>query len=172
MSRTLVVYYSRTGHTRRLAEVLRTLCSADLAEIREPAPRTGLPGWARCGLEATFRIRPKLQEPAHDLKDYDLVLVGGPVWMGRLAPAVRAYVALYGPQANRLAFFSTQGGPPVQAAWADLETLGGRHPVATYGERNGTPEPIRLAGAQRFAARAERGHSTSASNGTLRAAHP
>lgn len=174
MARTLVVYYSRTGNTRRLAHELRDLTEADVEELAEATDHTGTLGWVRCATEALLRRRPALLAPVHDPRRYDLVFVGGPVWMGRLAPAVRAYVADLGHASSRLAFFSTQAGVPSVSAWEDLERIGGVHPVATYAERvRPVADAAHRAELERFIARARRGHVSTFDHGagTPRPAH-
>ena len=51
MNHVLVVYFSRTGHTRVLAEGIARALGADLEEIRDRTDRTGLLGWLRSGAE-------------------------------------------------------------------------------------------------------------------------
>ena len=48
--RTLIVFYSRSGHTRQLAQELVTRCGADLEEIREVRSREGFFGYCRSAL--------------------------------------------------------------------------------------------------------------------------
>lgn len=42
--KTLIAYYSMSGHTRALAEEIRLTLSADIEEIREPRQRRGFSG--------------------------------------------------------------------------------------------------------------------------------
>jgi hypothetical protein len=44
MTDVLVVYFSRTGYTRRMAEEIARTIGADLEEIRDPTKRSGLLG--------------------------------------------------------------------------------------------------------------------------------
>lgn len=171
MARTLILYYSRTGNTRRLAQELRDLTGADLDELAEDDDRAGRLGWVRCATDALLRRRPALRPSAHDPHRYDLVFVGGPVWMGRLAPVVRTWVTEYACAASRLAFFSTQAGVPSAQAWDDLVRIGGVQPVATCAQRvRPVPEPAHRAELERFVARAKRGPA-STFDATMRPAH-
>jgi protein involved in ribonucleotide reduction len=61
-SKTLVVFYSRSGTTRRIAEALSETLKCDLEEITEPKPRTGFLGYIRSILEAR-RKRPSIIAP-------------------------------------------------------------------------------------------------------------
>jgi hypothetical protein len=79
-SRIIVVFYSRSGTTRRIAEALSATLKCDLEEIIEPKPRTGFLGYMRSLLEAS-RKRPSTILPRkHEVSSYDLVVIGTPVW--------------------------------------------------------------------------------------------
>jgi len=127
----LIVYYSMTGRTRPVANELCRATNADLEEIREPERRTGLPGIFRALFDALLRRRTEIVKPMHDPAHYDLVILGGPIWAGRLASPVRSFARKYGPRAKQLAFFCTAGGPKADAAFADLQRLCDRAPRAT-----------------------------------------
>ena len=52
--RTLVVYYSLSGMTRELAKAIAKELGADIEEIVDPTPRSGVLGYVRCGYESSF----------------------------------------------------------------------------------------------------------------------
>ncbi|MFZ5657929.1 MAG: flavodoxin family protein [Pseudomonadota bacterium] len=132
----LVVYYSRTGHTRRLAKCIAEVADADLEEITEAGDHEGPWGWFKCVLEAAGGLMPRLLDPIEPPAGRDIVFLGGPLWMGRCAPAVRAYARerLHG--ADRVAFFATQGAGSPQRAWSDLEALARMPPAARLAIRH------------------------------------
>jgi len=132
MNDILIAYYSMGGNTRRVAEEIRAATGADLEEIREPHPRRGLPGVVRALFDATLRRRPAILAGTHDLGDYDLVVIGGPIWASRLAAPVRTFAQRHAAGAKRVAFFCTEGGQGADAAYADLERLSHRHPIGTF----------------------------------------
>lgn len=131
MQRTLVVYYSMTGNTRRLAEEIRAAVAGDLEEIREPRPRRGFSGVVRALLDLALRREVPIEPIRHSPSDYALVILGGPVWGGRIAPPVRTYALRHGLQASQVAFFCTMGGRGAESAFAGLAKDCGRDPVAT-----------------------------------------
>ena len=53
--RVLVVYYSRTGNTRFVAEAVAQSLEADIEEIKDGKNRMGIFGFLRCGYEAIFK---------------------------------------------------------------------------------------------------------------------
>jgi flavodoxin len=93
MSNTLVVYYSLTGHTRQIAEAIADAHDADLEVIEDTFNRdTGL-GRFRSAIEGLLGLRSSITPPKHDPSEYDLVVVGTPVWAARLSSPVRAYLS-------------------------------------------------------------------------------
>jgi menaquinone-dependent protoporphyrinogen IX oxidase len=126
----LVVYYSRTGRTRLLAERLARDLDANTVAITEPRHRQGLFGYQRSVLEAisgrAVPIDPLRRHPGA----YDLVLVGTPIWGWNLASPVRAFARQYGRSVRRVAFFCTMGSSGNRPAFDELRRLIGRAPVA------------------------------------------
>ncbi len=129
--KTLVAYYSMTGHTRRIANEVRDVTGAELEEIQEPTPRQGLTGVLRALFDGVVRRTPPILVAGHDPADYDLLVIGGPVWAGRMAAPVRTYAKRYGANARHVAFFCTEGGRGAETAFADLEELCQHPPEAT-----------------------------------------
>lgn len=131
MASTLIAFYSMSGHTRDLANEIRNVVDADIEEIHEPRERHGLSGTVRALFDAVTRRTPPIRKPDRDPAGYDLLLLGGPVWAGRMAAPVRSYARRYGAQAPHVAFFCTEGGKGADTAFADLERLCGHRPRAT-----------------------------------------
>lgn len=85
MSKVLIVYFSMTGMTRKVAEDLAQAGEWDLAQINEPRPRQGR--WATfwSGLEAVLGWEPSIAYDGPDPGAYELVILGTPVWASRPA---------------------------------------------------------------------------------------
>jgi flavodoxin len=131
--RTLIAYYSMSGHTQRIAEEIRATMGADaeLEPIREPRTRRGLSGVLRALFDAVTRREPPIEPVNRDPARYDLLILGGPVWAGRMASPVRTYAHRYGVNAPRVAFFCTEGGSGADQAFAELEQFCRHAPCAT-----------------------------------------
>ncbi|TWI46802.1 flavodoxin-like protein [Pseudoduganella flava] len=106
----LIVYFSRSGYTRRVAEAIAAGCAADIEELRPLRDYQGIGGYLRAALD-TLRLRtPELQPLTHDPSAYQLVLVGTPVWAGHVPAPVYSFLSHHGAQCRRLAAFCTMGG--------------------------------------------------------------
>src|SRR5664280_1093039 len=129
-SNTLVVFYSRSGTTRRVAEALAEALKCDLEEISEPKPRSGFLGYMRSLLEAR-RQRPSIIAPnKHDISSYDLVVIGTPVWAWSLSSPVRAYLMATANQLPEVAFFCTLGARGSESTFAQMTAVAGKRPRA------------------------------------------
>ena len=131
MKTVLVVYYSWGGHTRRLGREIARALHADVEEIAEAAPRRGPFAWLRSGWEAMVGASVALKPLEHDPSRYRVVLVGSPVWMWGLSSPARSWCAAHGRQAKQVGFFCTMGGSGSERAFAAMQALCGRKPVAT-----------------------------------------
>lgn len=128
--RVLVVFFSRTGTTHMLASTLAGMLSADLEEICDFTERRGASGYIRCLIDS-WRKRPAEIVPAgRDTAQYDLVVVGTPVWAGSVSAPIRAYLLENQMKFRHVAFFCTCGGLGSQSAFEEMRMLAGRAPVA------------------------------------------
>jgi flavodoxin len=131
MRKTLIVYHSRTGYTRRVAMDLAGRLAADLDEIRIVQPMYGPLGYALCALEAIAGLAPALRPAHRDPADYDVVVVGTPVWFWSLSSPVRSWLERFGRRGKRFAFFCTMGSSGAGRVFAVMKELTGGEPVAS-----------------------------------------
>jgi flavodoxin len=130
MRQSLIVYHSRSGNTRRVAQALAPRLDADLDEIRIVQPLAGSLGYLMCAIESLAALTPALRPGHHRPARYELVLVGTPVWFWNVSSPVRSWLETH-PLKHRLAFFCTLGGSGSGRAFATMAQLAGREPVAT-----------------------------------------
>ena len=110
MANILCIYYSRTGKTRSvMADIAKSL-EAELVEITDGVDRSGLMGAMKSCLDAVRRSTRFLEhfETQRDLKDYDLVIIGTPVWAGRCSSITREFLKKYGRDLKRVAYVITR----------------------------------------------------------------
>lgn len=130
-ARNLVVYFSRTGITRRVALSLAAALEADIEEIAEDADRSGLSGYMRSLIDV-ITLRPVRVAPVkHDISSYELVVIGTPVWAASVSSPVRTWLLANRSHLRRVAFFCTLGGRGHDAALAQMGSLAQRRPLAT-----------------------------------------
>jgi flavodoxin len=129
----LVVYYSRTGTTKKLAQKLSAELKADIEELIDRKNRSGLIGWLYGGRDGMKRIPTDIDPVKSDPADYDVVLIGGPLWGFRgIAPASRTYLLQNKDKIKQVAFFMTRAGKrSSDPALDDLKQVYGKPVLGT-----------------------------------------
>jgi hypothetical protein len=127
----LIVYYSLSGTARAVATALAHELGADIEEIRCGRYSRGFWGFIHAAYESWKGDLPPIEPLSHAQSRYDLVVIGGPIWMYRPAPPVRAYLRQEAARLTRPAFFLTHGGSAGERSLREMELVAGRAPVAT-----------------------------------------
>ena len=128
--RILVVYYSRTGNTRKVASELAAALNADIDEISDFENRSGIRGYFRSGRQAFWRKVVPLRPPRLKPDGYDLVVVGTPIWNVSLPSPVRAYLREHRRVIRASAFFCTCGGMGMERVFQQMTDESGQSPIA------------------------------------------
>ena len=141
MVKTLVVYFSNSGNTRKVAERLGAHLNADVEEIRERKTRPLLrvleegekPGGLaviKAAMGGMLGISSCIEDVQCAPELYDLVVIGSPLWAGGLTPAVRSYLKKYCKRMRRVAFFCTGESPEKGRALRQMQKLAHKVPIA------------------------------------------
>jgi len=128
--KTLILYYSRTGVTKKVAEILKEKLGAELETVVDTVNRQGVLGYLKSGKEATLKISPEISPLVNQPENFDLVIVGTPVWAFTMASPVRTMLERYKGQIKRAAFFRTQGGAGSEKTFPQMAEILGQSPVA------------------------------------------
>jgi len=111
--KSLVVYYTRDGNTRFVAETIAAEIGADLEEVVDLKKRSGILGYLSGGRDAMqgkeTKISPTIKSPA----GYELIVVGSPIWAGKPAPALTTYLRKNDLSGKKVAVFFSQGGKKI-----------------------------------------------------------
>ena len=118
----LVVYYSRTGNTKAIAEALVEALNADIDEIIDLKKRMGFLNWLRSGHDALRKKFTQIKTQKNPM-DYDFILIGTPIWAGKMTPAVRTYIKENPLEQKKISFFITSGGDKRQKVMDDLREI-------------------------------------------------
>jgi len=127
--KTLVVYFSRDGHTKKIAEQIAEKLNADIEAIKESTNRKGIIGWLKSGAESARGKVPEINTLSNDVESYDLVVVGTPVWAGTVASPVRGFLSQYRESIKEAAFFCTMGSSEGRT-FDEMKELSGKEPKA------------------------------------------
>jgi flavodoxin len=121
----LILYYSRTGHTRTVATQILGLVGGDLVELQtvQPYPDDYDALVAQNVEEQRSDYKPPLQTTIGNLADYDVVLIGSPLWNVRLTPPVRSFLSSHDLSGKIIAPFVTYIVSGLGRSQRDIEEL-------------------------------------------------
>lgn len=134
----LVIYYSRTGNTRKVAEAiasaLRARAEVDVEELKDLEKRKlGFIGFMAAGRDALLKRNTPIEPVQADTEAYDVVIVGTPVWAWGMTSAVRTFLDERAKGFKRTAFFLTTGGTGREKTFKQMAASCGQLPIATLG---------------------------------------
>lgn len=108
----LVVYYSYSGITRRLAEDIALITDGNLRELKPQKPYSF--SYNTAVKEAREEIEkgycPPLLEGAEAIENTDIIFVGSPNWLKTFAPPVLSFLRAVDLSGKTIIPFCTHGG--------------------------------------------------------------
>lgn len=129
--KSLVVYYSRSNITKKLAEEIARKTDSDIEEIKPKVNYHGKLGYARGGKHAIQEKIIDLETLQYDPGDYDLVYLGAPVWASKAANPLITYIKQNEGKFTNVKFFITAGGSGFDSTLEQLEEKVGVKPQKT-----------------------------------------
>ena len=108
----LVAWFSRTGTTHGIAELIHAQVGGDIVEIKaaDPYPADDKVNQERLNLEKKSDARPELAMELQDLVAYDVIFIGHPIWQGELPPVLLTFLEKYDFSDKTVIPFCTFGG--------------------------------------------------------------
>jgi flavodoxin len=123
----LVAFYSRHGHTEKVATDVAKILKADIEKLEDTKDRSHLISWSKSAFDEELRTPTKISPLRKNPKDYDLVIIGTPIWDG-ITPPVHAYLSEN--NFKKVAFFVTFGAAADNSLYY-MGKLVGKNPVAS-----------------------------------------
>jgi hypothetical protein len=88
-----VVFFTRTGISKRVAEKISDRLSCEAVQITDNMNWKGFWGFFKAGFYSSTNRNVKIDIPANLLEGVDDFIVIAPLWAGGLAPAIRALLS-------------------------------------------------------------------------------
>lgn len=116
MGKKLVAYFSASGTTRKIAEMIAQAAEADLYEItpKQPYSKADL-NWmdkkSRSSVEMNDKaFRPAIKKSDLDISGYDKILIGFPIWWYVAPTIINTFLETYDFAGKQIVLFATSGG--------------------------------------------------------------
>ena len=84
----LIIYYSLTNNTKLVSETLAYNLNADIVRIQDQKPRKGFKNRLTTTLDALRENKTEIYPPTLNLRNYDTIYIGTPVWAGKPTPSI------------------------------------------------------------------------------------
>ena len=116
MSKKLVAYFSASGVTAKVAETLAEAIGADIFEIEPKVPYTEADlNWMDKKARSTIEMndpasRPEIAVKRDNMKDYDTIFVGFPIWWCVAPTIINTFLESYDLTGKTIIPFATSGG--------------------------------------------------------------
>ena len=116
MSKKLVAYFSASGVTAKVADMLADAVGADIHEIRPKAPYTKADlNWmnkkSRSSIEMNDKsIRPEIAESNVKIENYDVIFLGFPIWWYVAPTIINTFLESSDFSGKKIILFATSGG--------------------------------------------------------------
>ena len=125
-TKSLVLYYSQTHVTEKVAKLFAEATSADLDSIVPVEPYNGsfTETIERCQKEMERNEKPQLIKPMNvDVAEYDTVYLGYPIWFGVAARPVEAWFMRFDLRGKTVIPFCTFGSGGLETSVAALRRM-------------------------------------------------
>ena len=116
MGKTLVAYFSASGITKKIAEMIAEAGNFDLYEIAPEVPYTEADlNWmnkkSRSSIEMNDKtIRPAMADHPVDIAAYDKIILGFPIWWYVAPTIINTFLEKYDFSGKKIILFATSGG--------------------------------------------------------------
>lgn len=121
----LIVYLSRTGNTKAVAEIIHRNTGGRLValELEKPYPKNYRATVDQVARENETGFLPALKTKIDSIGKFDVVFVGFPTWGMQLPPPVKSFLSTYDPSGKMVVPFNTNGGYGIGSSFDKVKEL-------------------------------------------------
>ena len=121
----LIVYFSRTGHTRSIAEQIQASIGGDILELKtaHSYPEEYKATIDQAEREQKENFRPTLITDVESVQPYDVIFIGYPNWWGTMPMALFSFLEKHDFSGKTLVPFCTHGGSRLGRSPSDIARL-------------------------------------------------
>ena len=116
MGKRLVAYFSASGTTKKVAEMIASAADADMYEIvpKQPYSKADL-NWmdkkSRSSVEMSDKkYRPEISDADAHIDKYDEIILGFPIWWYVAPTIINTFLESYDFSGKKIVLFATSGG--------------------------------------------------------------
>ena len=128
-SKSLVVYFSATGNTKSLAEKIAEESGSDIFEIVPEEPYTSEDlNYSNSNCRANKEqndptARPAISNKIENIDDYDVILIGYPIWWGTMPKIINTFLDTYDLSGKAIMPFCTSGSSGISTSVSAIRNI-------------------------------------------------
>ncbi len=121
----LIAYFSKTGHTEKVAQEIQKQVGGDLVKIEtvKPYPDDYKTTTEVAKAEKDNDERPEISTKIDNMNDYDVIFIGYPIWWHTAPMAVYTFLESYDLSGKTVIPFCTSGGSDISESMPAIEKL-------------------------------------------------
>lgn len=134
MEKTLLIFYSYSGNTKSVANYIKEKLNCDILELKPKIPYSDDYNTVvnQGQEEVNNRFTPELEKTSIDLKKYDTLILGSPIWWYTFAPVMRSFLINNDLTGKKIYSFYTNGGYGIGHSISDLKELAPNSEILDY----------------------------------------
>lgn len=123
----LVVYFSATGTTKSAAKKVQKATGGTLYQIKAAQPYTSADlsydnDDCRANTEQQDdNVRPKINGKVKNIKKFDVIFIGYPIWWGKEPMIIRTFLEPYNLKGKKIVPFCTSGGSGISGSMKGIK---------------------------------------------------
>ena len=127
MNNNLVVYFSCSGETKKVAEELKSILNCDIFEIVPETLYTDRDlDWNDKNSRSTIEIgdescRPRIRNRIDNIDKYDTIYLGFPIWWYTAPRIINTFLDSYDFSNKKVVLYCTSGGSSIDKTYNDLK---------------------------------------------------
>jgi len=121
----LIVYYSLEGNTELVAGKIQKNIDADVIRLipKKEYPKGNFKKYLWGGKSVTLGEKPELMEYSFVVDDYDVIVIGTPIWAGTFAPPIKTFLADNKLSGKDIYLFACSGGGSADKCFEKLKGI-------------------------------------------------
>ncbi len=133
--KTLIIYYSESQNTKRVAETLSLQLDTDIIRIEDTKKRTGIFNKFNSSIDAFRENKTEIRPSTIDISNYELIYIGTPTWASNPTPAIITLIDsldLKGKDVVLFATMSSSGGKNTIKRMQEKVEIRGARVIETF----------------------------------------
>jgi len=128
----LLIYYSRTWITRKVAEYIKQLIICDVEEILDKKNRSWILWYIWAGRDASLKKLTEINETKLNPWNYDILIIGTPVRDFTMSSSIRTYIERNKSKLpSKIIFYCTMSGGWERTTFQEMTHLCSKSPIWT-----------------------------------------